>query len=101
MADESKNSPKKPWGGMKELSMEMRLLLAFGLMGLVLFGTQYLMPKPVKPVEAPVEKAAEKAAEKAPEATAPEKAPVAKAEAKADSKGGPKPGDRAAAAARL
>lgn len=39
-----------PNGKKKELSMEIRLLLAFGLMGLVLFGTQFLMPKqPAKP----------------------------------------------------
>ncbi len=51
MADE-------PNGKKKELSMEMRLLLAFGLMGLVLFGTQYLMPKaPVKPATQPVQQA--------------------------------------------
>jgi len=38
----------------KELSMEMRLLLAFGLMGLVLFATQYLMPKSPAPKQAAV-----------------------------------------------
>lgn len=41
-----------PNGKKKELSMEMRLLLAFGLMGLVLFGTQYLAPK-APPKQAP------------------------------------------------
>ena len=51
-----------PKGTKKELSMEMRLLLAFGLMGIVLFATQYLMPKtPVKPATPPVEQAQQSA----------------------------------------
>jgi YidC/Oxa1 family membrane protein insertase len=49
----------------KEMSMEARLLLAFLLMGLVLFGTQYLYkpaPTPPKPA-APVQTAAAKTPE--------------------------------------
>lgn len=38
---------KRPFGG--EMSMETRLLLAFGLMGLVLFSTQYFLPQPPPP----------------------------------------------------
>ena len=33
----------------KELSMEQRLLLAFVLMGVVIFASQYLLPKPPSP----------------------------------------------------
>ena len=53
---ESKPSETTKKSGLfpKELSMEMRLLLAFGLMGLVLFATQYLMPKPPAPKQAAV-----------------------------------------------
>jgi YidC/Oxa1 family membrane protein insertase len=72
----------------KELSMEMRLLLAFGLMGLVLFATQYLMPKtpaPKQPAAAPAQQAAAAPPQKAPEtpsAPAPAKpAPSAENEA--------------------
>ena len=36
----------------KELSMETRLLLAFLLMGLVLFGTQYFYKPPAQPAAA-------------------------------------------------
>ncbi len=46
MAEPNNGAPSNPPGGKKELSMELRLLLAFGLMGLVLFATQFLMPKP-------------------------------------------------------
>ncbi|MCS7043469.1 MAG: membrane protein insertase YidC [Bryobacteraceae bacterium] len=49
------NQQKRPFGG-GEMSMETRLLLAFGLMGLVLFATQYFLPKPPPP--APPKKAA-------------------------------------------
>jgi len=38
-------SPKKP-GAKKEMSNEARLLIAFVLMGLVLFLTPYFLPKP-------------------------------------------------------
>lgn len=48
---------KRPFGG--EMSMETRLLLAFGLMGLVLLSTQYFLPQPPPP-------AAEKKAAAAP-----------------------------------
>jgi YidC/Oxa1 family membrane protein insertase len=41
------DSSKKPAGS--EMSMETRLLLAFGLMGLVLFASQYFLPKPAPP----------------------------------------------------
>lgn len=65
MAEESKGKPGSPAGGAKELSMEKRLLLAFGLMGLVLFGTQYLMPKPPKPPKPPQQAEAQKTEQKA------------------------------------
>ena|ERR1039458_1067808 len=58
-------------GKKKELSMEMRLLLAFLLMGLVLFLTPYIYkapPPPKKPVTPPV--AAQVAEEKKPAAAA-------------------------------
>ena len=42
--NEKLNSPKKPES--KEMSTEARLLLAFVLMGLVLFLTPYFLPKP-------------------------------------------------------
>src|SRR5271170_6515355 len=38
----------------KEMSMEMRLLLAFLLMGLVIFGTQYFYKPPPQPIPVPV-----------------------------------------------
>ncbi len=59
--DNGKTGSNSPSGEKKELSMEKRLLLAFGLMGLVLLGSQYLMPtQPAPP------KAENKAAEPAP-----------------------------------
>lgn len=68
------SDPKSPDPKRKELTMEHRLMLAFGLMGLVLIGSTYLMPKP----PAPAPKAA---TQKAP---APAPAPPApKAESKA------------------
>jgi YidC/Oxa1 family membrane protein insertase len=53
--DNSKITPKKPFGT-EELSVEKRLLIAFALMGLVLFLTQYFYPQPspestIKPVK--------------------------------------------------
>lgn len=48
MGDSPNNPPVQPPGGAKELSMEMRLLIAFLLMGLVLFLTPYIY-KPVAP----------------------------------------------------
>jgi YidC/Oxa1 family membrane protein insertase len=56
MADELKGTSGASGGGKFELTMEMRLLLAFGLMGIVLFATQYFMPKPAKPAQAPAQK---------------------------------------------
>ena len=60
MTDPNQSSEKKSIFGLnlkKELSMEVRLLLAFGLMGLVLLTTQYFMPaaKPPVPKKAPVQ----------------------------------------------
>jgi YidC/Oxa1 family membrane protein insertase len=58
MPDPNQNSEKKSIFGLKtDLSMEMRLLLAFGLMGLVLLTTQYFMPtaKPPLPKKAPAQ----------------------------------------------
>ena len=57
MADLLPTSPNPPGvPGKKELSMEMRLLIAFLLMGLVLFVTPNFnnTPPPAKPVAAPV-----------------------------------------------
>lgn len=42
--DNGKSGMPTPKDEKQELSMEKRLLLAFGLMGLVLLGSQYLMP---------------------------------------------------------
>lgn len=84
MADDNNGASKKPGTGeKKELSMEMRLLLAFGLMGLVLFVTQYVMPKPpAKPAATPAPVAQtngeQKPAETAPPST-PATAPAAAA----------------------
>jgi YidC/Oxa1 family membrane protein insertase len=51
MPDPNQSSENKSFFGLKkELSMEMRLLLAFGLMGLVLLTTQYFMPTTRPPV---------------------------------------------------
>jgi len=84
------NGKKTPGGG-KEMSMETRLLLAFGLMGLVLFATQYFLPKPVPP---PADKKAAAAPAAAPQAAAapesaapPQSAPPAKAKAAAPKSG--------------
>jgi YidC/Oxa1 family membrane protein insertase len=44
-SDKQKITPKKPAGG-EEMSVEKRLLLAFALMGVVLFLTQYFYPQP-------------------------------------------------------
>src|ERR1700730_17577277 len=73
--------PGKPAGPKKEISMEKRLLLAFLLMGLVLFVTPYIYkapPPPKKPVTPPA------AAQ-----VTPKKKPAAVAEAAA---AGPAPG---------
>jgi len=50
MSDET--SPNQP-GPKKELSMEQRLLLAFALMGVVLFATPYLFKTPAPPPKKP------------------------------------------------
>jgi YidC/Oxa1 family membrane protein insertase len=76
MPDPNQNSEKKSIFGLnlkKELSMEVRLLLAFGLMGLVLLTTQYFMPatKPPLPKKAPAQ-----AQVQTPPAEAPQPAPV-------------------------
>lgn len=96
MAEESKGKPESPAGGNKELSMEKRLLLAFGLMGLVLFGTQYLMPKPPKPAAQPAPQKAEAPAQPAQEKPASE-IPAAEPGAKS----GGKPAKPAAEAAPM
>jgi YidC/Oxa1 family membrane protein insertase len=73
MAD-SPNNPIQPApAGKKELSMETRLLLAFLLMGLVLFLTPYIYKAPAQPPKQAVPTAAKQAAqaEKKPEAAAP------------------------------
>lgn len=88
MADDTNGASKKPsTGEKKELSMEMRLLLAFGLMGIVLFVTQYLMPKQApKP---PEQKQQAQTAQPAP-AAKPAETPVATAPAKPGKPGDPK-----------
>lgn len=70
MAD-SPNNPIQPApAGKKELSMEVRLLLAFLLMGLVLFLTPYIYKAPPQPPKQAVPTAPKQAAqaEKKPEA---------------------------------
>jgi len=71
MADKDNGKTGAPAGSgdKQELSMEKRLLLAFGLMGLVLVGSQYLMPTPPKPQ--PVEKKAVQPESPAPSAPQP------------------------------
>ena len=64
MADSTQGG-KKP--GSKEMSMETRLLLAFGLMGLVLFASQYFLPKPQPPAQKKAEPAQVQVKEAAPE----------------------------------
>jgi YidC/Oxa1 family membrane protein insertase len=63
----------------KELSMEQRLLLAFALMGIVLFATPYLFKTPAPPA------APKKSTTAAQAQTAPSSAPPAATPAKADS----------------
>ncbi|MEJ5369563.1 MAG: membrane protein insertase YidC [Bryobacteraceae bacterium] len=64
MADSTKGKQTNPGG---ELNMEKRLLLAFGLMGLVLFASQYFLPKPAPPPQ----RKATPAAQPAPQAQPP------------------------------
>ncbi len=78
MSDETNTNQPGP---KKELSMEQRLLLAFALMGVVLFATPYLFKTP-EPPKKPVTAAQTKGAAPAPGSLAP--APVS-APAKADS----------------
>src|SRR5215472_4422853 len=70
--DPAPSSPAPPDKPKKELSMEIRLLLAFLLMGLVLFLTPYIYkaPPPPKPV-APAKQAQTSVAAPAAEATKP------------------------------
>ncbi|MCO5353336.1 MAG: membrane protein insertase YidC [Bryobacteraceae bacterium] len=79
--DSSTNpAPVKIGSAKPEISMEKRLLMAFGLMGLVLLGSQYLFPTPEAPKTPPpaaVESAAEKTPEAAPDAPKPEPVPAA------------------------
>lgn len=66
MSDQTPGSGPK-----KELSMEARLLIAFGLMGVVLLLTPYIVPKPpAPPKKAPVAKV-EQAAKPAPDEAKP------------------------------
>lgn len=60
----------------KELTMEMRLLIAFALMGIVLIASQYLLPQPEPPVETAK---TEEPAKAAPAPSAPAPAPAAAA----------------------
>lgn len=87
MADSTQGS-KKPAGS--EMSMETRLLIAFGLMGLVLFASQYFLPKPAQPPQKKAETAQvqvrqppEQAQPVAPQPPAPGSGKAAKAPAKA------------------
>lgn len=78
---ENKNGASKgqgPGGSRPELTMEMRLLLAFALMGLVLLGWQYVFPPP-KP--APAQKKAAQPAQQKKAEPAPAPAQAAPAEA--------------------
>jgi YidC/Oxa1 family membrane protein insertase len=67
----------------KELSMEQRLLLAFVLMGVVIFASQYLLPKPPAPPPAAKKEAPAAAKPEAKQAApaAPAAAPAAEAPA--------------------
>ncbi len=52
------SNPSPTPGNPKELTMEVRLLLTFGLVGLVLFGWNYFFPSPKAPVPPPAKQAA-------------------------------------------
>ena len=70
-SDNQKITPKKP-GGTEELSVEKRLLIAFALMGLVLFLTQYFYPQASQQSSLkPVKDASQKQASEPPPAPAP------------------------------
>jgi len=75
------NQPDRKPGPKKELSMEQRLLLAFALMGIVLFATPYLFKSPAPP--AAPKKSTTAQAQTAPTPSAP--APPPAAPAKGDS----------------
>ncbi|MFN9457809.1 MAG: hypothetical protein ACK6D7_10595 [Acidobacteriota bacterium] len=61
----------------KELSMEQRLLLAFVLMGVVIFASQYLLPKPPSPPPAAKKEAPAPAKPAIPAAATPASKPAA------------------------
>src|SRR5713101_129595 len=66
----------------KEMSMEVRLLIAFVLMGLVLFVTPYIYKPPPAPPAASSDPAGDKAADKARDKTTPDAVkPVAQKQA--------------------
>jgi len=73
MADSTSGKQKQPGG---EMSMEKRLLLAFGLMGLVLFASQYFLPRPQAPPQKKAGAAPARAAEPAPQTQPPAAAPA-------------------------
>lgn len=81
-------TPAKIGPAKSEVSMEKRLLLAFGLMGLVLLGSQYLFPPPEPPKTPPAarESAADEAAKATPAAA---EAPPAAAAPKPDTAAAP------------
>jgi YidC/Oxa1 family membrane protein insertase len=84
--DNGKSANPNPKGEKQELSMEKRLLLAFGLMGLVLLGSQYLMPGRPEPTapksdQQTAQPAPAKAAEAAPQPAAPKSKPATSAAA--------------------
>ena len=76
-SDNGSSQPKKP-GDPEGLSMEKRLLLAFALMGVVLFATQYFFKPPVPP-RPPTAEQTSKEPSKVPEPAAAAVAPAAPA----------------------
>ena len=72
----------------KNLSTEQRLLLAFVLMGGVIFLSQYLLPKPPQPVAQQQKKAAEPAKQQEAPAATPTATPPASPAAPAVQEGG-------------
>ncbi len=71
------NDPRQPSGKSKELTMEQRMLIAFGLMAVVLLITPYLLPTPPEDKKGGKKAAAPQAeiAQPAPPAKSPEVAP--------------------------
>jgi YidC/Oxa1 family membrane protein insertase len=99
MSESNKEGPVKP-AGKKEFSMEQRLLLAFLLMGAVVFITPYFMPKTPTP---PPAKSAPKAAEAPkgdPKAAAVKSAPAGQTKARTSAEA-PAPTAVAAAAEQV